>query len=74
MEKNNTNGQAPQGAAYQEVTQEGIRIFLERDITVACSCLNAIQNDQDLLDMIAQFMYGRYVNSQEALKRVHNES
>lgn len=56
------------GASVPSVEQ--IESFLSRDLSVAISCLNAIQSDPDLCRHMAEFMHGRYknhVNSKEAV-------
>lgn len=67
MEKNAQTAEAAPGAvdAKMAVSVEMVRDYLNKDLSVAISCLNAIQSDPDLMLHIAQFMHGRFQNSQQ---------
>jgi len=66
MTKSNTStAEAPGAKAETPVyTVETVEKYLIKDISVAISCLNAIQSDPDLLRYMATFMLGRMTNHQ----------
>jgi len=70
MEKNAKSGSSAQGVENPSITPELVRQYLNKDLSVAISCLTAIQSDPDLLDNLAAFMAGRWANAQNA--KAHN--
>lgn len=62
--KNTQNGTPAPGAAVPEITTEKVTEYLKHDLSVAISCLTAIQSDPDLLQHMAIFMHGRMTNHQ----------
>lgn len=65
----NTNTQQDEqvpGTAVPSITPELVKEYLRKDLSVAISCLNAIQSDPDLLDHLATFMAGRWQNVQNS--------
>lgn len=60
-----TDAQA-QGATVPPITPELVKEYLTKDLSVAISCLVAIQSDPELLDYLAVFMTGRWQNVQNA--------
>lgn len=46
-----------------EVSPKQIAEFLKKDLAIAINCLAAIHSDPDMIDSLAAFMYGRYLNS-----------
>lgn len=54
------------GAAVPPITPELVKEYLRKDLSVAISCLNAIQSDPDLMDSLAHFMAGRWNNVQSS--------
>lgn len=70
MEKSSKNGTEAQGADVQEVpgtiSRQDIGKFVKRDIGFAFDCLRAIVSDPDMMESLADFMYGRYLNAQQA--------
>jgi len=69
MEKNTKLDSSAQGAEIPNITPELVRQYLNRDLSVAISCLQAIQSDPDLLDNLSAFMAGRWQNEQN--KKAH---
>lgn len=69
--KTNNNGKEAQGAELPTLTQPDIVRWLKRDLPTAINCLDAIYSDPDMLDALATFMHGRYMNSKhkEELKK-----
>lgn len=65
METKTNTTEAAQGAP-SEITQQAVKQYLVKDLSIAISCLNAIQSDPDLLEHLAQFMHGRFVNAKHA--------
>lgn len=66
MKKEQLNGVKAQGAENTEkveVTLDVVKKWLRHDLGAAISCLNAIQTDPALMDAVAEFMYGRFINS-----------
>lgn len=66
MEKNHKAVSQAQGAEDTQetpVTVEQVKKYLVKDVSIALSCLDAIASDPDLLDVIAHFMHGRYMNN-----------
>jgi len=62
-----SNGKASQGAPTPTLEIPDVPKVVEwlnRDLSVAISCLSAIQSDPDLLNSLAVFMQGRLINSQ----------
>lgn len=45
-----------------EVSPKQIAEFLKKDLAIAINCLSAIHSDPDMMDSLAAFMYGRYLN------------
>lgn len=45
------------------VTREMVHEFLKKDLQCAINCLDAIYRDQDLLQTMVDFMYGRFTNA-----------
>lgn len=45
------------------VTREMVHDFLKKDLMCAINCLDAVYRDQDLLNSMVDFMYGRYQNA-----------
>lgn len=64
MNKTNTPESSTPGVETPKLTQELIVKYLNRDLSVAISCLTAIQSDPDLMESLATFMLGRVQNSQ----------
>lgn len=64
MKKNNSETEQAQGAKSVDLAQ--VTKWLRHDISVAITCLNAIQSDPDLMDHVARFMYGRLQNMEQA--------
>lgn len=71
MNNINVDAQAPGAAASEDNAPSvgTITEYLKKDLSVAISCLTAIQSDQDLMNHLAQFMHGRFINALEAKKR-----
>jgi hypothetical protein len=68
MEKNQNTSAPAQGAESESLTVETVKKYLTKDLSIAISCLNAIQSDPDLLEHLAHFMHGRFVNAKHAAK------
>lgn len=69
MEKNQANGQAAPGAdqaIVEAITPERVKELLQKDLSIAVACLNAILSDPDLMDSTAHFMAGRWANAKAA--------
>lgn len=45
------------------LTREQVHEFLKKDLQVAINCLDAIYRDQDLLNAMTDFMFGRFKNA-----------
>lgn len=45
------------------VTIEVVRGFLKRDLSASIHMLDAIYRDQDILELLAQVMHGKYLNA-----------
>lgn len=78
MKTNKTQDAATQGVANSDggvppVTRENVGKWLKKDVASAIMILNAVHSDQDLLNHMADFMYGRFVNQKQAAERVPNE-
>lgn len=65
METKTQPSETAQGAA-PEITQSLVKQYLITDLSKAIACLNAIQSDPDLLDNLAHFMHGRFINAKHA--------
>lgn len=64
METNNKNGQSAQGAASPKPLTEGeVKEFVKKDIATAINLLDAVYRDQDTLDMLSTYLYGRFMNA-----------
>lgn len=61
--KTNNNGKEAQGAELPLLTQQDVVRMLKRDLPMAINCLDAIYSDPDLLESLATFMHGRYMNN-----------
>lgn len=61
--KTNNNGKEAQGAELPLLTQADVVRMLKRDLPMAINCLDAIYSDPDMLESLATFMYGRYMNN-----------
>lgn len=55
-----------QGAEAQSLTPEMIKDKLKADLNLALMCLDSIYRDPAAFDMLADLMYGRYMNHQNA--------
>lgn len=67
MEKHQQKTRVSQGdepGTIEDVTIEHVRNWLKHDLSSAISCLTAMNTDPDLLESIAIFMHGRFVNSE----------
>jgi len=63
MVNNNKQSATTQGVDPEKLTPATIKTYLQKDIGLAVGCLNAILSDPDMLESLAQFMYGRYLNA-----------
>lgn len=64
MEKSNSKFEDAKGAStIPTVTQ--VNEWLKADLGRAIACLNALYSDPDLLQAMAVFMHGRFVNAAE---------
>jgi len=70
MKKNDKSAFVPQGGvdakdldSKVEINLKSIKKMLSYDLGAAILCLQAIQSDPDMLDSVAQFMYGRFMNN-----------
>jgi len=61
------------GVEFPSITVDLVREYLKKDLSVAISCLNAIQSDPDCMEMLAVFLTGRWQNDQSSKSRVHND-
>jgi len=71
MSKNTQQAEATPGvddAISQAINPTRVKEYLTKDLSIAISCLNAIQSDPDLLDHIAHFMAGRWANAKHKPK------
>lgn len=68
METKTQSAPATQGAAAEptDISVNTITEYLKKDLSIAISCLNAIQSDPDLINHLAQFMHGRFINAKHA--------
>jgi len=70
MKKQQSQAAPSQGEAVAEgkklVTVETVREYLNKDLSVAIQCLNAIQSDPDLMETMAHWMHGRWMNAQNS--------
>lgn len=69
MSKTTTKGSETQGVREpetngQEVNKENVRKWLKKDLSSAIMLFNSIHGDDALLDVISDFMYGRFLNQQ----------
>lgn len=71
--KKSRNGQSLGSQAVDELPPEEVAKWLQKDIGVALSLLNALYQDEDLRLMMARFLQGRYVNAKNA-ERLESES
>lgn len=60
------NGTQAQGAGVPPINVETVKGYLNKDLSIAISCLQAIQSDPDLLQTMAVFMHGRMINFENA--------
>lgn len=64
METNNKNGQSAQGAeSPKPITESEVKEFVKRDIATAINLLDAIYKDQDTINMLSAYLYGRFMNA-----------
>lgn len=64
----NTNGVlsgTAQGAGpdVTPLTEDKVKEYLKRDLSAVLHMLDAIYRDQDCIDLLAQVMYGKYLNA-----------
>lgn len=65
MEKNAQNGKSAQGAENtpKNLSIEDVRGYVKKDLGVCIHMLDAIYKDQATVDMVADILYGRYLNA-----------
>lgn len=70
MKKSSLNGSEAQGVdtehveeAKKQVTVETTKEWLKKDLGIAITCLNAMYTDPDLLENLAEFLHGRWMNA-----------
>lgn len=61
MGKNNKNDGSAQGAKI--VTEQDFGKMIARDLQTAAGLLHAVLSDQNILNSLSEFMYGRYLNA-----------
>lgn len=64
----NSNGVVEEEAqgvdsVVKPVTIDMVRGFLKRDLSACIFMLDAVYRDQDILELLAQVMHGKYLNS-----------